>query len=54
VDADYLGVLAMITSNPRSQACAGTKHADIGGKHIADEFLDARSTSHRSQMLDEQ
>jgi hypothetical protein len=54
VDADYVGLLAMITSNPGSQACAGTQHGDISGEHVAYELIDAGSASHRSQMLDEQ
>jgi hypothetical protein len=44
----------MITSNPGSQAGAGTKHGDINGEHVADEFSDARSPSHGGQVLDEQ
>ena len=54
MDANHLGIFTVIARNPRSQAGAGSKHGDIAGKHVADEFFDARSSSHCSQVLDEQ
>jgi hypothetical protein len=54
IDANHARILAVLTCNPRSQTGAGTKHGDIAGEHVADQFLDARSPSHRSQVLDKQ
>ena len=54
VDANHFGILTMIASNPGRQACAGTKHGDIGGEHVPDEFLDARFACCGGQMLNEQ
>jgi len=36
------------------QASAGSKHGDIAGEHVADEFLNTRPSSRGGQMLDEQ
>jgi predicted Zn-dependent protease len=52
--ANHAGVFTVMAANPGSQARAGAKHGDIAGKHVADEFFDTRSSSHRSQLLDEQ
>ena len=53
-DTNDLGIFSVLAGNPGCQACAGTKHRHIRGKHVADEFLDARSASHCRQVLDEQ
>jgi hypothetical protein len=53
MDADHLGIITVLADNPWCQACAGTKHGDIAGEHVADEFLDAASASDCSQVLDE-
>ena len=54
MDANHLGIFTVIARNPRSQAGAGSKHGDIAGKHVADEFFDARSSCDCSQVLDQQ
>jgi hypothetical protein len=54
MDANHAHIFAVLAGNPRSQAGGGSKHCDIGGEDVADEFLDARSSSDCRQVLDEQ
>ena len=54
MDANNAGVFTVLSCDPGSQARAGTKHGGIGGEHVADELLNARSASRCGQVLDEQ
>ena len=47
-------VFTVLAGVPGHQASAGSKHGDIGGKHVANEFLNARSSCRGGQVLNQQ